>query len=210
MREITRALGAGRKANDVALALSVGSAAIDEQRPDVAREALAWAKYEAPRVASVREAYGVALYLAGDFSAALSELQAYRRLTHRVDQNHLIADCLRALKRDLDQVSSTAEALLVDGQAPEDRRAEAAIVWGAALADAGQIRSGRVVLNRFLERNRSGDAEYDLRVRYVAADLADRDDDPAEYLRQLQLIAAVDPGFLDVEERLAALDPPGE
>jgi hypothetical protein len=201
-RDIERTLGKGTKARDIALALSIGSAAIDEERPDVALQVLAWAKYEAPRIAAVREAYGVALYLAEDFAAAMTELQAYRRLTGRVDQNHLIADSLRGLGRDVDQVAEAAEALLGDGQAPEDRRAEAAIVWAAALADGGDVRSGRVVLRRFLERPRSGDAEHDLRVRYLAADLAERDGDRAELRRQLESIAAVDPGFLDVAERL--------
>jgi hypothetical protein len=90
------------------------------------------------------------------------------------DQNHLIADCLRALGRGIEQVADAAEPLVTDPQAPEDRRAEAAIVWAAALADAGDLGAGRAVLRRFLERPRSGDAEHDLRVRYVAADLAER------------------------------------
>lgn len=204
-KEIDRTLGPGPKANDVALALSIGSAAIEDDRPDVALEVLAWAKHEAPRLAPVREAYGVALYLAERFSAALTELQAYRRLTGRLDQNHLVADCLRAVGRDLDQVAQAAEPLLADDEAPEDRRAEAAIVWAAALADGGDIGAGRAVLRRFLERRRPQDAEHDLRVRWLMADLAERDGDRTEAARQLASIVAADPGFLDAAERLDAL-----
>ncbi|MCC5950155.1 MAG: hypothetical protein JJT89_17020 [Nitriliruptoraceae bacterium] len=200
--EIMRILGKGRKNDDVALALSIGSAAIEQDRIDVALECLAWAKHEAPRVASVREAYGVALYLGERYSEALTELQAYRRLTGRIDQNHVIADCLRALGRDLDQIADAAENLVADAQAPEDRRAEAAIVWAAAVADNGDIGAARSILRSFLERRRSGDAEHDLRVRYLAADLAERANDDAELVRQLEQILAVDETFLDVAERL--------
>ncbi len=206
IREIERALGKGSKSRDVALCLSIGSQAIAEGRPDVAVEVLSWARHEAPRLSSIREAYGIALYHEERWADAMSELQAYRRMTDRHDQNHVIADCLRALGRGLEQVASAAEPLVSDAQAPEDRRAEAAIVWAAALADEGDVGAGRAVLRRFLERPRSGDAEHDLRVRYLAADLAERarDDDDAQ--RQLELIAAVDSGFLDVAERLEGLE----
>jgi hypothetical protein len=201
-KEIDRTLGKGSKAKDIALALSIGSAAIDEGRSDVAVEVLAWAKHEAPRISAVREAYGVALYLDEQFAAALSELQAYRRITGRIDQNHLVADCLRALDRDIDQIAAAAEALIDDEQAPEDRRAEAVIVWAAALADSGDLGGARSIVRRFLERRRSGDAEHDLRARYLAADLAERAGDRGETRRQLELIVAVDPAFLDAMERL--------
>lgn len=202
VRQIERTLGAGPRARDVTLALSIGAAAIDEQRPDVAVEVLAWAKHEAPKVAPIREAYGIALYHREQYANALTELQAYRRLTGQVDQNHVIADCFRALGRDLDHIADAAETLVGDEQAPEDRRAEAVIVWAAALADAGNVGAGRAVLRRFLERPRSGDAEHDLRVRYLAADLAEAAGDHEELVRQLGSIVAVDPAFLDAQERL--------
>jgi hypothetical protein len=204
-KEIDRVLGPGPRARDVALCLSIASQALEEERPDVALEVLVWARHQAPRLALVREAYGVALYQAERWADALAELQGYRRLSGRIDQNHLIADCLRALGRGIEQVADAAEPLVTDPQAPEDRRAEAAIVWAAALADAGDLGAGRAVLRRFLERPRSGDAEHDLRVRYVAADLAERAGDRDEKRRQLELIAAVADDFLDVPERLEAV-----
>ena len=205
IKEIERVLGRGAKARDVALCLSIASQALDEERPDVAVHVLGWARHQAPRLAVVREAYGVALYQQERWAEALSELQAYRRMTDRNDQNHVIADCLRAMGRGLEQVASAAEPLVVDAQAPEDRRAEAVIVWAAALADDGDTGAGRAVVRRFLERPRSGDAEHDLRVRYLAADLAEVVGDTEEAVRQLELIAAVDEGFLDVADRLEGL-----
>lgn len=201
-REIERVLGRGARARDIALALSLGSQAIDEDRPDVAVEVLAWARHEAPRLAVIREALGVAYYLREEYGPALSELQAYRRLSGRHDQNHLAGDCLRALGRDLDRVSEVVQPLIDDDTAPEDRRAEAVIVRAAALADAGELPAARAVVRRFLERPRDGDDEHDLRLRYQAADLAERAGDLAEAERQFTSIAAVASGFLDVDTRL--------
>lgn len=201
-REIERVLGRGPRAHDVALALSVGAAAIDEDRPDVAVEVLRWARHEAPRLAEVREALGVAYYLQDEYGPALSELQAYRRLTGRHDQNHLAADCLRALGRDPDRISETAQPLIDDEDAPEDRRAEAVIVKAAALGEADQLDTARAVVRGFLERQHDGDEEHDLRVRYLAADLADRAHDLDDAERHLAAIVAAQPGFLDAAERL--------
>lgn len=204
-KEVDRVLGPGPRARDVALCLSIASQALEEDRPDVALEVLGWARHQGPRLAVLRETYGIALYQVERWADALSELQAYRRLTGRNDQNHVIADCLRALGRGIDQVADAAEPLVTDAQAPEDRRAEGAIVWAAALADAGDLGAGRAVLRRFLERPRSSDAEHDLRVRYVAADLAERAGDVEEMRRQLELIASVADDFLDVADRLDAI-----
>jgi hypothetical protein len=207
-KEIDRAVG-GKRAREVALALSVGSAAIDEGLIDVARPALAWARHEAPRSPSIREAYGVALYLDEAYAAALSELQAYRRMTGRVDQNHLIADCLRALDRGLDRVADAVQPLLADDQAPADRRAEAAIVWAAATADADHLATARALLRRWIERmDVAGERreEHVLRVRWFAARLAERDGDTAEAGRYRAEIAAVDPDFLAVVDDLEVDD----
>ena len=177
-REIERTLGPGPRADEVALALSVGAAAIDADRVDVALESLAWAKHQAPRVAPVREAYGVACYLDGDWAKALTELQAYRRMTGRNDQNHLIADALRGLGRDPAKVAEPVEELLADEQVRDDLRAEAVIVWAGALADGGDLDAARAVLRRELARVQGSDDDHVLRLVTVAAELAERDGDP--------------------------------
>ena len=177
-REIERALGPGPRADEVALALSVGADAIDADRPDVALEALAWAKDQAPRVAPIREAYGVACYLDGDWARALTELQAYRRMTGRNDQNHLIADCHRGLGRETSKVAEPVEQALADERVRDDVRAEAVIVWAGALADAGDLGAARAVLRRELARADDPAADHVVRLVTAAADLAERDGDP--------------------------------
>lgn len=205
VREIARALGKGPRADDVALALSVGSAAIDEGRTDVALEALRWAKSQAPRIAAIREALGVAWYLDESFDEALRELQAYRRMTDRNDQNHLIADCERALGKSLDQIAATASALVSDERAPLDRRAEAAIVWAGAMADDGDVPGGRAVLRRFLRGQRLEEVETRVRVHYVVADLAERAGDVATASEAFGEVVRLSADYLDAADRLRML-----
>lgn len=91
------------------------------------------AKRVANRSPTVREIRGVAAYLSADFKEALSELQAFRRLTNSPVQDARIADCYRGAGRPLrgveflDQKGTTGVA--------------AALVRAGALADAGD-RSG--------------------------------------------------------------------
>jgi hypothetical protein len=206
VKDIERALGKGRRADEVALALSVGSQAIDELAVDLALEYLAWAKDQAPRVAPIREAYGVARYLAEDYAGALTELQAYVRISGRNDQNHVIADCHRALGRDLERIEEVARPLLDDDRAPAERRAEAAIVLAAALGDAGRADAGLDVLGRILSERRDRDHDHHLRVRSLLADLAVQAGERETAVRQLEvLLAADDEGTFDAQERLDAL-----
>jgi len=204
-RDLERVLGKGPRTQDVALALSIAGEAIDDGEAGIALELLAWAKSQASRVAAVREAYGVASYLAEDYQTALGELSTYRRLTGRVDQNHLIADSLRALGRELDRIVEVASELVEQDQAPLDRRFEAAIVWAGAVADAGDLGAGRSVLRRMLTRHPDSGAEHDLRLRSFAAELAERDEDPEDAAAHLRAIVVRDPDAYDAAERLAQL-----
>jgi hypothetical protein len=202
-RDLERTLGPGRRADEVALALSIGSAAIDEAHVDVALEHLAWAKDQAPRVGAIREAYGIARYLDEDFAGALTELQAYARISGRNDQHHVIADCQRALGRDLDRIAEAARTLLDDDRAPADRRAEAAIVLAAALGDAGRPEEGLEVLRPMLAARRERDQDHHLRLRSLVADLAVAAGQPEVARRQLEVLLAGDEdGRFDAQERL--------
>src|SRR5207342_1573355 len=81
------------------------------------------AKRFASRSASVREVLGLALYGQDRWKEALTELKAYKRITGRVDQNHLIADCLRGMGRPAEAVPLAEEELR--GSAPNEAKAEA-------------------------------------------------------------------------------------
>ena len=175
------------------------------ERDDLPRalQLLTWAKATAQRSAVIREALGVALYLAGDYAAATSELQTYRRLSGRNDQNHLLADCARATGR-RDKVREAVEGMdpARDGA---DRWVEGLIVLAADLADAGDLEGARGVLGRAgLDPERI--EPWHPRLWYAAADLAQRAGDSVEAAELFGAIVAVDEEFLDAAQRLAALE----
>lgn len=194
-----------REQESVGKALTYGAMLIDEGDGETAVPYLAYAKEVAPRVATIREALGIACYLAERYKEALAELQAYRRLTGKVDQNHVIADCQRALGRPTAKVGETVQEMDPEDVGPE-RYAEGIIVWASALADGGDVAAGRAVLRRLLGGSRPRKpSEADLRLWYVAGDLAERDGDAAAARRWFAAIGEHDDDFHDVPDRLAAL-----
>ncbi|HVM12463.1 MAG TPA: tetratricopeptide repeat protein, partial [Actinomycetota bacterium] len=177
--------------------------ALGRERPGDAAEAAAKAKSMAPRSGAVREVLGMALYRTGRFREALTELQAYRRLTGRLDQNHLIADCHRALGSPEKAVAPAREAA-TSPRLPEEVRAEAAVVGASALADLGRFDEALSLLRR---HPGSGDVArpHDIRVWYVLADVLERSGRRQDAVREFRRILRHDPEAYDVAERLAAL-----
>ncbi len=160
------------------------------------------AKELAPRSGAVREILGIALYRAERFREALRELQAYRRITGRLDQNHLIADSHRALGAPAKALEPVREALRA--RIPDDVRAEAAIVGASALADLGRFEEA-LSLVRSASTARGGAKESDVRLWYATADLLARAGRPREAVQEFRKILRYDSGAFDVAERLAAL-----
>lgn len=190
------------EAQDVVRAYAAAGVALVEGELGRARELLLWAKSAAARSGAVREALGVAHYQAGDYAAAHSELLAYRRLSGRSDQNHLLADCARAAGR-TDKVTEYV-AEMDPGTVPEDRYAEALIVLAGDRVDRGDLDGARRTLER-ADLSPGHVEEHHVRLWYLAADLAERTGDEAAARDYLEAISAVDPDYLDVGERLAAL-----
>ncbi|HEY7668823.1 MAG TPA: tetratricopeptide repeat protein [Actinomycetota bacterium] len=160
------------------------------------------AKQLAPRSASVREVLGMALYGQERWQEALTELKAYRRLSGRVDQNHLIADTLRALGRPAEAVPLAEEELR--GSAPNEAKAEAVIVAASALADQGRSPEALAFLRRAKTREDVSEA-YTLRLWYVRGDILERAGRRREAAEEFRKIMRHDPGAFDVAERLAQL-----
>lgn len=194
-----------REPDAVAKALTLAADAIQADEPEGALPYLEWAKSAALRSPSVREALGVARYLAGDWQGALLELQAYRRLSGRNDQNHLIADCLRGLGRPPAKVAELVREMDREGS---ERVAEGAIVWASAVADHGDAGAGRTLLRRYLETlpTTQPPEPYELRLWYVAGDLAERDGDARDAERWFRRVTRADPDAFDARERLSALE----
>jgi tetratricopeptide (TPR) repeat protein len=160
------------------------------------------AKSLAPRSPTVREVLGMALYGQERFGAALSELQTYRRMSGRDDQNHLIGDCLRAVgrpERVLPLVESALRARL-----PNEAKAEAAIVGASAMADLGRYEEALALLRRARTHEDVG-RPYVLRMWYVTGDILERAGRGREAAEQFRKVVRHDAGAFDAAERLAAL-----
>jgi tetratricopeptide (TPR) repeat protein len=161
------------------------------------------AKDLAPRSVAVREVLGMALYRQERWRDALAELQTYRRMSGRADQNHLIADAERAVGRPERAVPLAEEALAGRG-VPIAAKAEAVIVAASALADMGRFDQALGLLRRVRTSDDVARPEV-LRVWYVIADVLEKAGRPREAAAQFRKIMRHDPGAYDVAERVAQL-----
>jgi tetratricopeptide (TPR) repeat protein len=161
------------------------------------------AKELAPRSASVRELAGLALYELERYREALTEMQAYRRISGRADQNHIIADCLRAVGRP-DRAVPLAEEALADRSVPLSAKTEAVIVAASALADQGRFDQALGLLRRVRTRDDVAGPEV-LRVWYVTADILERSGREQDALREFRKISRHDMAVFDVAERIERL-----
>jgi tetratricopeptide (TPR) repeat protein len=193
---------AGGKGNRAVDLLAEAVDALDRGREGDAARLAQQAKTLAPRSGAVREVLGMALYRRGRFRDALRELQAYRRFTGRPDQNHLIADCHRALGAPEKALPLVREAL--DARIGAEARAEAAVVGGSALADLGRYEEALTLLRRF-DRGEDAARPYDLRVWYVTGDVLERAGRVREAARAFRRVVDHDPEAFDAAERLSRL-----
>ncbi len=161
------------------------------------------AKALAPRSATVREVLGLSFYGGERYKEALGELLAYKRMSGRLDQNHVAADCQRALGHPEKAVELADQAL--DARLPDEVRAEGAIVGASALADMGRTDEALAFLRRFRTRTEVG-REHDLRVWYVAGDILARAGRKADAAREFKKVLRHDPAAFDAAERLSQLD----
>jgi tetratricopeptide (TPR) repeat protein len=130
------------------------------------RHALA-ARARAARIAVVREACGEAAYHAGEYSDALAELRAAKRMNGNNDFLPVMADCERALGRPgkaLDLARSPAVVNL-----PDELKAEMTIVEAGARRDLGELDAALRTLESAPLRSRSR-ADWVPRLRYAYAD----------------------------------------
>lgn len=177
-------------------------AALDRDRPEEAVRHAGEAKRLASRSAAVREVLGLASYRAERYRDALRELQAYRRMSGRDDQNHVIADCHRALGSPQKAVPLVRDAL----RAPisPEAKAEAVVVGASALADVGRFDEALALLRGYrTDPDRAH--PHDLRVWYVLGDVLERAGRPRDAEREFRRIIRHDAEFFDTAERLARL-----
>jgi tetratricopeptide (TPR) repeat protein len=200
--EIRRTAPAG-KDRDAMSRLARAIELLDRDDPKAAAAEAEKAKGLAPRSGAVREVLGLAWYGLGRWREALTELKAYKRISGRPDQNHLIADSLRGLGRPAEAVPLAEEALRAQG-VPNEAKAEAVIVAASALADQGKFAEALAFLGRAKTREDVAE-DYTLRLWYVKGDILERSGRPAEAAVEFRRIMRHDAGAFDAAERLAAI-----
>jgi len=120
----------------VARHLAAAERALENEDAILAGEHMAMAKYRAGRSAVVREASGIVLYRLGQFSEALQDLRAAKRMSGDVRLVPLIADCERGLGKPAKALETIK---LVDlARVDPDTRVELLIVAAGARADMGK------------------------------------------------------------------------
>ncbi|HVT21248.1 MAG TPA: hypothetical protein VHE57_07670 [Mycobacteriales bacterium] len=201
MRVGLRSLSEGL-AEKISRHLVAAGLALDED-PELALAHAKFARALAPRIAVLREAVGVAAYRAGEFTTALSELRAVRRMTGDASYLPVLADCERGLGR-----PERALALVRDPDARKlgpAERVELAIVESGARRDRGEMEAAVVALQGPALR-RQEVQPWTARLWYAyAAALADagRMDEARKWFGA---VAAIDDdGETDAEERLEEL-----
>lgn len=139
-----------------------------ETDPEVAYAHARYAASHAGRIAIVREAAGIAAYVAGLYSEALRELRAARRLSGMDTMYRAMeVDCERALGRPDAALRSAQNALQLDLE--DDERAELAIVITGIYHDQGNDELALITIEDAI-RNAPKDTETLRRLHSVRAD----------------------------------------
>ncbi|WP_192827131.1 tetratricopeptide repeat protein [Actinopolyspora erythraea] len=137
-----------------------------ESEPEKALEHARYARRKASRSPAAREANGLAAYYVGNWSEALSELRAARRMG---GQSHLatIADCERALGKPQRALELTREEEAA--RLPKDEAIELLIVGAGARRDLGQVEAAVVSL-QVPELDPQRNESWSARLFYAYAD----------------------------------------
>lgn len=174
-----------------------------EEDPETALAHARAARARSARIAAVREAVGIAAYQCGDWTQALAELRAARRMGSRSPLLALIADCERGVgrpERAIELARSDDAAQLTGDDADELR-----IVVAGARSDLGQHEQALAVLSTpQLDPSRTGQTAARLFYAYADTLLAlGRADEALQWF--LHAATADLEGATDAEERITEL-----
>lgn len=159
-------------------------------------------KQMALRSASVREVLGLAYYRAGKWSETVREISTFRRIAGTQEQNHVLADAYRAMKKPdkalelIDQVEK--------GRVDEQVFFEAQIVAAGALADLGDLDRAIARLEK-LDLRPSVAQDHHLRTWYVLADLLEKRGRYTQAKELFDAVTGADADITDAPERAARL-----
>ncbi|MEY9933899.1 tetratricopeptide (TPR) repeat protein [Catenulispora sp. GP43] len=191
------------KATLVAGHLVMAGQNLDED-PELAYRHARTAMKLAPRLASTREAAGLAAYLTGRYSEALADLRTVRRITGTNDHWAVMADCERGLGRPERALAMAAapEAKTLD----KETQIELRMVAAGARMDMEQPEAAVVQLQG-ADLTPAKIQPWTARLRYAYAEAllaAEREDDAREWF--MRAADADAEGLTDAAERVDELD----
>lgn len=197
------ALVGARRASVLEERLAEAASDFDAERLVDARRILRGLVREVPDLPEARELLGVTLYRLGSWREAITQLEAFYELTGGSTEQHpVLADCYRALGRHA-RVAELWEELRQSS--PEAHLvSEGRIVAAGSLADEGRLADAIGLLSKGFTLPRSP-REHHLRRAYALADLYERSGDLPQARRLFARVAAKDPEFVDVADRVEAL-----
>jgi tetratricopeptide (TPR) repeat protein len=197
------ALVGSKRAPVIEARLTEAASAFDADRFVDARRILRGIVREVPDLPESRELLGVTLYRLGSWKEAITQLEAFEELSGgSCEQHPVLADCYRALGRharvaelwDELRRSSPAGHIVSEGR----------IVAAGSLADQGRLADAIGLLSKGFTLPRAP-REHHLRRAYALADLYERSGDLPQARSLFARVAAVDPDFVDVSDRVEAL-----
>jgi tetratricopeptide (TPR) repeat protein len=160
------------------------------------------AKHIALRAASVRELLGLAYYKAAHWQEAARELTAFRRFSGSTEQNPVIADAYRAMKKPEKALEFVDEVKRGDG--PEPVYFEAQIVGAGALADMGLLDEAIARLEK-LDLRPDVVQEHHMRAWYMLGDLSEKRGRFTQARSWFEAVEAADPEATDAPLRARRL-----
>lgn len=172
--------------------------------PRTAYEHTLAARARAGRLAVVREAVGEAAYAAGEYTEALAELRAARRMNGAQDYVAIMADCERALGRP-DRALTLLKGARREKLAPA-LIAEMTIVEAGARRDRGEIDAALRTLEQAPLQSRSRDP-WVARLRYAYAEAlleAGRSEDAIAWFHRTEAVDTLE--ATDAAERAAEIE----
>ena len=199
--ELVRALGAtrGNRANE---RLREAAHAFERERYTEARTLLKPIAEQAPQAVTVRELLGLTYYRLGQWKLAVQELEAFRQFTGSTEQNPVLADAYRGLKKHT-QVEELWDDLR-EASPSADLVTEGRIVMAGSLADRNKLAEAIALLEKSHRGTKSPQVHH-LRQAYALADLYERAGDIARARELFRWVAEREPDFADAAERASSL-----
>ncbi len=198
---LTRVLGA-RQAGKARADLDAAARAYEHERYTEALRLTARLAKAAPDVPEIRELHGLSLYRMGRWPSAIAELEAFRVLSGTAEQNAVLADCYRALRRwnDVDELWEELRDTSPNPSVVNEGR----IVAAGALADRGELGQALALLEKGW-RVPARPMVHHLRRAYAMADLYERSGSPVRARELFRWVRSIDPEFSDVVDRIRQL-----